>query len=83
MIRAPWFYGSSLDPIPIWLGVFATGASGSAVWFLWPVAISGLHLSCGVRMANLQETMTKKSKSDAVVHGAHMILKYINRSVLN
>lgn len=53
------------------------------VWGLWPVAISGLHLACAVRMAKLQETMTKKSKTDAAVHGGHVILKLTNRSVFS
>lgn len=58
--------------------------SGSAVWVLRPVAVSGLHLPFVCRMANLQETRTRKEKKGgAVVHSAHVILKYINRSVLN
>lgn len=83
LIRALWLYGKSPDPVPIWLSVFATGASGSVLWFLWPVAVSGLHLSWCVITANLPGTMTKKSKSDAVVHSAHRILKCINRSMLS
>lgn len=57
-------------------------ASGSVLWFLWPVAVSGLHLSWCVITTNLQEAMTKKSKRAAVVHSDHMILKRINRSML-
>lgn len=64
---------------PHWLSVFAPSAFGSVLWVLWPVAISGLHLSWCVITTNLQEAMTKKSKRDAVVHSDHMILKRINR----
>lgn len=41
----------------------ASDASGGAAWFLWPVAVSGLLLSYGVRTADLQETMTKKIRA--------------------
>lgn len=77
MSRGPWFYGSSPDPVPDWLG-----AAGRGLGF-----VAGCHLRVTPRLrcqnGKAPRNNDQKSKTDAAVHGGHVILKLTNRSVFS